>query len=110
MHRCLVAFPFLSEIPSSILIKIDLDALHIPSHSERQWINALSFELQKNIVVYKKGHNCNGEHLCRVLVPADLTDLQLSRLNVIERQFNNGQIVVAYEKPLMLAPPVESAF
>ena len=87
-----------------MLSEIDLGVLYIPSSGpELQLLHELSRELKKNIVVYKANYICNGAHLCRTLKPASLSQAQLDRLNTIEKLFCDGQVIVAYEKPLEFA-------
>jgi hypothetical protein len=103
MKTSLDTYPFLLEIPHDTLSQIDLHALHIPSLNELRLIGELAENLEKNIVVYKRAHRSTGLHLCRILQPASLTDMQLQTLTVTEKIFSEGQVVVAYEKPLLLA-------
>lgn len=95
-------YPFLSEIPDNILAKIDLSVLYDPSSDEFDLICRLANVLEKHIVIYKKNHVSSGIHLCRVLRPAELTKIQLEALNLVEKNLD-GQVIVAYEKPLTIA-------
>jgi hypothetical protein len=95
-------YAFLSEMPRDILSTIDLAVLHHPSAREKETISRLSTDLEKYVVIYKRDHVSMGVHLCRVLKPALLSSAQLARLASIEKTFSNGQVLVAYEKPLVL--------
>jgi hypothetical protein len=95
-------YAFLSEMPGDILSTIDLSVLHYPSAGEYETIGRLSEDLEKYIVIYKSGHVSTGVHLCRVLKPALLSPEQLATLTSVEKTFPNRQVLVAYEKPLML--------
>ncbi|MEJ1237085.1 hypothetical protein WBG78_03090 [Chryseolinea sp. T2] len=102
MHAALIKYPFLLEIPDAILARIDLNVLHIPTGSEQELITGLSSNLMKNIVVYKEGAVSTGVHLCRVLRSASITQEQLEAINAVENLFKEGQIVVAYDNPLVI--------
>ena len=95
-------YPFLSEIPNYILSTVDLNVLRQLSHEESLLVQALALRIGKNIVVYKKHFKPTSGHLCKQIVFADLSELELRHLQSVEKAIGENAVVVAYEKPIQL--------
>lgn len=103
LQNVLNAYPFLAGIPHPLLVTIDLTVLHIPSPGQHLLLKKLASHLNQNVVVYRKGAEASGVHLCRTLRPAALSEDQLATLHDVERSLGDELVIVAYDSPLVLS-------
>jgi hypothetical protein len=101
------ALPFLKKIPSDLLEELDTSTLYIPYGMTAQVCIELEKQLNCHIMTYRSvplvSNGQERPHLCRLLVAASLTSIQLELLQSAELACHNEDIVlVAYKKPLQL--------
>ena len=78
------ALPFLRQLPSDLLRGLDTSTLYVPTGAIAQMCVELEKKLGYHIVTYlsvpllSKGHE--RLHLCRLLVPACLTSVQMEQI------------------------------
>ncbi len=98
------AFPFLGDLPPDVLDRIDERELLPPTGALARLRERLESELGAYVMVYGPGaaRSAPGNvHVCSVLAPARLNQVQLDRLKREEEAFRHlGVRLVAYAKPL----------
>lgn len=108
LSELFVTLPFLRELPSALLERLDTASLHSPEGDAARLRASLEKELGCHIATYRAGYpQSDGRlHLCRLLAPASLTPARLKILQQAEAAFHkNGIVIVAYEKPLRIVGP-----
>jgi hypothetical protein len=101
------ALPFLGSLPNCLLEQLDVSTLHVPQGIVQRLRCRLEKQLGLHVMTYRslpgKPSPCGGLHLCRLLVPADLSAQQLDLLQSAEAACATESVVlVAYKKPLEL--------
>jgi hypothetical protein len=105
-HLC-EAFPFLRVLPYPLFVHLDLSELWWPSAGLIQTCVQLEQLLRAYVITYRskvgKLPQPGTYHLCRVLVPAQLSSQQLAWLEQAEQAIRPLEVhLVAYHKPLQL--------
>lgn len=97
-------YPFLLNLPKSVLKELDLHVLLIPSAEQKEKIRLLEEETRSFIVLYKKNYEPKGKHLCKTIQSAKLDLNHIESISRLEREIRkeNEPIVVAYHKPVLL--------
>jgi diadenosine tetraphosphate (Ap4A) HIT family hydrolase len=101
------ALPFLNELPSELLQKLDTSTFHACGGIVAGTRVELEKELNCHVMTYRAAPPApsgkGGLHLCRLLVPASLAPAQMELLQRAEAACRDeGVVFVAYDKPLRL--------
>jgi len=99
-------YRFLDEIPGNVLEQIDLSNLYLPNSHERDLLDQLASQLDKNVVVYRRFAEPKKLGLCQAIAPAKLTPDELEMVKELEANLNttylNDKVVVIYGSPPQL--------
>ena len=101
------SLPFLTQLPVGLLRSLDTDTLYVPKGIVAEMREELEGKLSCYIMTYRAVPRESGGHgrlhLCRLLVPACPTNVQLEDLQRSEDACRReGVVLVAYRMPLQL--------
>ena len=101
------SLPFLRQLPDNLIQSLDTSTLYVPDRIVAEICTRFESRFRCHIMTYRtvplETNRQEGRHLCRLLVPACITESQLEELKEGEVACRDkGVVFVAYTKPLQL--------